>query len=62
MMRRSFTDKVRDALATKWSKWKTQFFQDVFLDGMMPLQKTQRLIGEQGTTFEVGLKIWKFFC
>ena len=21
----------------------------------MPLQKTQRLIGEQGTTFEVGL-------
>jgi len=26
--------------------------QDVFLDGMTPLQKTQRLIGEQGTTFE----------
>merc|ERR1719195_1185619 len=26
--------------------------QDVFLDGMMPLQKTKRLIGEQGTTFE----------
>jgi len=26
--------------------------QDVFLDGMMPLQKTQRLIGDHGTTFE----------
>ena len=34
------------------------YFQDVFLDGMMPLQKTKRLIGEQGTTFEVSTSIW----
>ena len=34
------------------------YFQDVFLDGMMPLQKTKRLIGEHGTTFEVSTSIW----
>ena len=48
----------KDKVSLNASKQKI-FPQDVFLDGMMPLQKTQRLIGDHGTTFEVDSKICK---
>ena len=40
-------------LHSKYKFQKMSYLQDTFLDGMTPLVKTRKLIGEQGTTFQV---------